>query len=319
MIIDESIFASADLCVVGNLNRDVKTAPFPPGQYLFEDGETSVASIVETIGGGGANSAAAATALGARVSLVSKVGDDPLGHRLEETLRRHGTVPRLCKAPGLATGTSINLTYSHGRRHFVSCLANNESLRFEDLPLEALAGHTHLYRADIWFSEPMLYGGNQRLLEHARAAGMRISIDLNWDPKWGVASEDEIRRRKAAVREVLPLVHLAHGNVKELNAFCDSADLPTSLERLARWGLETVVVHLGDQGAGYYAEGRLTVEGPVPARQRVHATGTGDVLSVCMMLLDRRGEIPVPDRLRLANTVVSQFIEGSRRMVPELG
>ena len=39
----------------------------------------------------------------------------------------------------------------------------------------------------------MLFGGNQRLFAEARARGMAISIDVNWDPRWGVAPAEEIR------------------------------------------------------------------------------------------------------------------------------
>ncbi len=252
-MISDLSFSSASLCVVGNLNRDIKTAPLRPDNCLFEDGENSVAWVTETIGGGGANSAAAAAALGARVSLVGKVGGDPLGRRLEEALRRHGVRPFLRKDPHSVTGTSIALSFTNGHRHFLSCLPNNESLRLEDLDLAGLDGCGHLHRADVWFSEAMLYGGNRRLFERARQAGMAISIDLNWDPKWGSAPEEEIGRCKEAIRQVLPLVNLAHGNIRELNEFSGSSDLSVTLERLVGWGVPAVVVHLGAEGAGYYA------------------------------------------------------------------
>jgi hypothetical protein len=42
-------------------------------------------------------------------------------------------------------------------------------------------------------------------------------------------------------------------------------------------------------------------------------------LSVCMMLLHGRDEFPPEDRLRLANTIVAEFIEGKRGVIPELG
>ena len=81
-MLDESIFRSATLCVVGNINRDIKTAPLLPGDYIFRDGETSIAGIQETIGGGGANCAAIAARLGAAVSFIGQVGADTLGQRL---------------------------------------------------------------------------------------------------------------------------------------------------------------------------------------------------------------------------------------------
>jgi hypothetical protein len=36
----DSIFTGSSLCVVGNINCDVKTAPLRAGEHLFADGET---------------------------------------------------------------------------------------------------------------------------------------------------------------------------------------------------------------------------------------------------------------------------------------
>ena len=303
--------------MVGNINRDIKTAPLSAGEHLFRDGETPVLSIVETIGGGGANSACAAAHLGARTSFLGKIGNDALGDRLEQTLVKRSISTHLARGDD-ATGTSINLNFTNGHRHFVSCLANNESLRVEDLDLRALDGCRHLLRADIWFSEPMLRGGNERLFRAAREAGLEISIDLNWDPQWGRAGAEQILARKQAIRSVLKWVNLAHGNVRELNEFTDSKDLPTSLQRLEEWGVKGVVVHLGAEGAGYYQEGTLVVEPSIPAAKRVNLTGTGDILSVCMMLSGQQPGLSVRTRLKVANTIVSQFIEGKHPLIPLL-
>jgi len=304
-------FASASLCVVGNLNRDLRIAPVRPGNYLFQDGETSVPFIVETTGGGGANTACAAAAFGARVAFLGKVGADALGRRLEEALRQQGVETRLARDAGVPTGTSINLVYDTGHRHFVSCLPNNESLACEDLDLSLLPQYEHLARTDIWFSEAMLYGGNARLLRTAREAGLSVSIDLNWDPQWGVSPADEVERRKRAIREVLPWVDLAHGNVRELTEFAGYAALDGALERITEWGARAVVVHMGRAGAGYYDGRSLVVEPAVAAARQVNTTGTGDVLSVCMML-QHRLTTPVRDKLRLANAIVSEYIAGTR-------
>jgi sugar/nucleoside kinase (ribokinase family) len=317
-MLKEEIFQAADLSVVGNINRDVRLAPIEAGGYLFEDGETSVEWTSETVGGGGANSACAAAALGARVGLLAKIGADSLGRRLEETLVRHGVHAHLAKSAACATGTSVNVSFTTGHRHFISSLPNNESLAFEDLDLAALDGYTHLFRADVWFSAPMLAGGNERLFQHARARGMRISLDLNWDPHWGVSGPAEVHERKLAVRRLLPSVNLAHGNVRELREFTEAGDLETSLRRLEEWGVEGVVVHLGAEGAGYYENGKFVAVKPVPASRGVNTTGTGDVLSVCMMLLDRRKDISIPDKLLLANGIVSEHIEDRRKLMPFL-
>ena len=86
-MLDETVFRGRRLAIVGSICRDVKMGAIRPGQHLLEDGETPTAFITETIGGGGANSALAAAALGADVRFCGKVGADPLGQRLEQALR----------------------------------------------------------------------------------------------------------------------------------------------------------------------------------------------------------------------------------------
>jgi sugar/nucleoside kinase (ribokinase family) len=286
-MLDESVFHEATLCVVGNINRDIKTAPFPAGDHLFRDGETSISGIGETVGGGGANSAAAAARLGATTVFLGQIGPDAVGEKLESALTRCGVSCRLFKNPDVATGTTINLVFANGQRHFLSWHPNNAGLDFEHLDLTALAGMRHLLRADLWFSDAMLHGGNERLFEKARAAGIAISIDLNWDPKWGHVPAEEIVRRKEAVRHLLPLVDLAHGNVRELNEFADASDLPASLKKLEAWGARGVVIHMGARGAGYFSQGNLTVAPPL-ARQ-----GPGPIVGELLELagdFDRRAD-----------------------------
>jgi 2-dehydro-3-deoxygluconokinase len=317
-MLDETAFGGGSLCVVGNINRDVKTSPVAADGQLFNDGETPVDSVVETIGGGGANSAFAAAALGARVTFLGRVGADALGDRLERTLHRHRLAAALARDPVNPTGTSIALAFANGCRHFLSCLPASRALAFPDLDLSAVAGCRHLLRADVWFSESMLFGGNKQLFQAARRSGVAVSLDLNWDPHWGRAGADEVLARKQAVRDALPWVNLAHGNARELAEFADAPDLETALRRIAGWGAEAVVVHLGDRGAGWFGPEGLVIEPPVPAGSRLHTAGTGDVLSVCMMLLHHRADAGVRERLRLSNRIVSQFIEGKRVLIPPL-
>ena len=81
-------FSGPPVCVVGNINRDVKLLGVPESPALFHDGETTVPGVVETIGGGGANSACVAAALGASVRFVGKTGCDALAERLRQAARR---------------------------------------------------------------------------------------------------------------------------------------------------------------------------------------------------------------------------------------
>ena len=55
-----------------------------------------------------------------------------------------------------------------------------------------------------------------------------------------------------------------------------------------------------------------------PVTSQVNTTGTGDVLSVCMMLLHHREELAIAERLHQANALVADFMEGKRALIPAL-
>jgi sugar/nucleoside kinase (ribokinase family) len=318
-MLDESAFADVALGVVGSICRDVIAGPLSPGNHLFQDGETPTTAITETLGGGGANAAVIAAKLGGRVTIAGKVGADLLGERLVTAMSAAGVQSFLCRDPSVSTGSSVALTYIGGQRHFICNQPNNTSLSLADLDSKMLppAGG-HLLRADVWFAEPMLQRGNEQLLANAKAKGISTSLDINWDPQWNVASDFEISKRIASVRAVLPFVDLVHGNVQELNRFAQSDDLAVTLGRLTEWGAGAVVIHLGEQGAGYFCGGDLVTEPCAPVSRHVNSAGTGDLLSVCMMLLHHRTDVPIAEKLRLANRIVGEFIEGRRNLRAQL-
>ena len=103
----------------------------------------------------------------------------------------------------------------------------------------------------------------------APASGARPRFDNVPGPELGsllgfrVGGADPGAERGRA--KVLPLVDLVHGNVRELNLFADSTDLTTTLQRLTAWGAGAVVLHMGAQGAGYYC--RRRVDRSSPARR----------------------------------------------------
>jgi sugar/nucleoside kinase (ribokinase family) len=314
-MLDETVFQGSRLCVVGNICRDVKTSPLPPDERLFADGEYASEFIIETIGGGGANSAIMAAGLGAEVRFVGKIGDDPLGTQLENAMCNRGVKSFIRRDPCFPTGSSMVLSFTNGCRHFISCQLNNNTFQLADIDVAALDAGGHLLRADVWFSTAMLEGGNAQLFHIAKEKGMATSLDLNWDPLWGRGSAETILARNRAVRDLLPQVDLVHGNVRELGLFTGTPDLMMTLERLTDWGAGAVVVHMGNQGAGYYQNGQLIVAPCALVERQIHTVGTGDLLSLCMILLHERQEIPPLERLHFANNIVAEYIRGKRELL----
>jgi sugar/nucleoside kinase (ribokinase family) len=111
---------------------------------------------------------------------------------------------------------------------------------------------------------------------------------------------------------------MAHGNVRELCEFSDAADLKSALRKISQWGARSLVVHLGKKGAGFYTDGKWIVEPANPAKRSVHATGTGDVLSICMIMLAANQDLSVTQKLRLSNKIVREYMEGRLDLIPQL-
>lgn len=308
---------ASPIAVVGNLNLDYRTSPIPAVTSIMSDGETTMQEIYETLGGGGANTAAAATALGGRVHLVAAVGNDSLRRRLEAHLASIGIVPILARKDA-PTGRSIALTWDHHERHFLSCLPSSALLAGEDIDLKGLhaAGCRALYRADVWFAPRLLESGNLRLLRDAEALGMETSLDVNWDPVWSTSDAGLIASRVAALAGALPHVNYVHGNEREL---CRFTGEPNPI-RAAKWildrGAGTVVLHRGAQGCAVFTnDGRRT---EMPARPVDHAlceSGTGDVFIAAFLLLP---DLPMTERLRTCAEVAARHLEGSMTLLPRL-
>lgn len=305
------------IAIVGSVNLDLKTSALAPAPELFSDGETSVESIYESIGGGGANAATAAARLGGNVHFCGCVGEDALGQRLEDALRAFGVTPHLRRKP-TATGRSINLNWRNHHRHFISSLPNNRAMTAADIDVAELAaaGCRHLYRADVWFSEPMLDGGNTAILRAASEAGMETSIDINWDPEWSVPNNARVAQRKSLLAASLAWVDWAHGNEAELQRFTDTSDTHAACRRIIELGARNVIVHRGEKGAAAFnaRDGWLEVL-PCRVAKVVCETGTGDVFSAAFLLLR---DASLKERLADCAAIAAAHLGGKLQLIPRL-
>ena len=135
----------------------------------------------------------------------------------------------------MATGNSVVLSYDSGCRHFVSCQPNNYSLAMTDIDATMLPGAGHLLRADVWFSEPMLAGGNEELFRAARArAGHVAGHQLGPAVGLGRCGHDCRGVRKPCGGSC-PGWTWSTAIVRELNQFADSSDLDTTLRQITVW------------------------------------------------------------------------------------
>jgi ribokinase len=277
------------VCVVGSANVDLtfRTARLPrPGETLTGHG------FQQDFGGKGANQAIAAARLGAQVSLVARLGDDPFGQQSLRRYRDEGLdVAYVRLDAGRPTGTAAIVVDDAAQNCILVVPGANAALSPQDVRAAAVA----IEQADVLLCQ--LEVPCESVLEAFRVA------------------------RAAGVRTVLtpaPAVELP----AELYALCDlcvpnetEAELLTghaaggldqaeaAATELRRRGVGVVVVTLGGRGALLLdAEGARHV--PAVRVEAVDPTGAGDAFTAALAVFSGEG-LPLSEAARRASTVAA--------------
>ena len=251
-----------DLIVVGELNVDlILTGDVTPA---FGQAEKLVDDATLTIGSSSAIFACGAARLGLRVAFVGKVGDDDFGRFVQAALTERGIDTRgVIVDPAVKTGLSVILSRGNDR----AILTHSGSiavLRYTeiDLSLLPLARHLHL---GSYFLLDALRPDIPRLFHAARAAGLTVSLDTNYDPTetWNDGLADTL----AHTDIFLP-------NDTELQAIAGLTEVAPALAKLAGQA-PLVAVKLGPAGAVAQRGADCVTAAALPVTV-IDSTGAGD-------------------------------------------
>ena len=251
-----------DLLVVGELNPDlVLTGDVTPAagqvEKIIDD-----ASLV--LGSSSGIFACGAARLGLKVTFAGKTGADGFGEFLWGELRQRDIDTRGAVIdPAVRTGISVILKHGSDRT-ILTYLGAISELRLEEIDpaLFTQARHLHI---GAYFLLTRLLPDMPRLLKMAKAAGMTISLDTNYDPaeKWTTGMD-----------EVLDLVDVFLPNETEACRISGEPLLEDALDSLSR-RVKLVAAKLGEQGAEA-RRGKEVVRVPVYPSRVVDTVGAGD-------------------------------------------
>jgi len=225
------------IVVVGSSNTDmvVKAARIPaPGETVLGG------AFVMAAGGKGANQAVAAARLGAEVTLVARLGSDPLGDEAIAGYQKDSILTDLIvRDPDRPTGVALILVDAHGENSITVALGANEALSPDDV--ERAADRIRTADAVVMQLEVPL-AAVERAAAIARAAGVPVILDPAPAPDGGLP--------EALLRNVTCLK--PNESEAERLTGISVSDL-ASAERAARalqeLGPRTVIITLGSQGA----------------------------------------------------------------------
>lgn len=256
-----------NVCVIGSLNMDlvVKVPRLP------KVGETVTGGVFATFPGGkGANQAVAASRLGARVSLVGRVGADAFGAQHIAGLRREDIDVRHVRTdPDAATGVAFIMVDAAGRNMIAVASGANMRLRPEDV--DAAADAIASARVLLLQLEVPL----DTVIRAARIGRERGTL-VCLDPAPAAPLPDDL----------YPLLDVINPNETEAAVLTGLpvTTIPESeraAEALNRRGVHAAIVKLGERGSFYLA---AAGRGHVPAIpvKAVDTTAAGDAFAAAL-------------------------------------
>ena len=246
--------ARGAMTLIDTARAEALYAAMPPGQ--------------QSGGGSGANTAAVAAALGARVAYLGQVAEDPLGQVFRHDMRAAGVhFPTPALSGGDPTGRCLVLVTPDAQRTMNTYLGASSSFGPAQVDRAVIARSEILYLEGFLFDPPPAQEAFRAAAAAAHAAGRRVALSLS-DPFC-------VNRHRAAFRD------LVHGHVDIL--FANEAEIASlyqtdSFEAAAeRARAEVGLAALTRSEAGsLIVRGAETVAVAAEPARVVDTTGAGD-------------------------------------------
>jgi len=223
----------SDILVIGSLNADlVLRAPrFPlPGETI--QGE----DLVIIPGGKGANQAVAAARLGAKVSMIGRVGSDAFGDILIKNLKNNNIDEHLVNIDeSTTTGTAVILVDKHGQNSIVLSPGANARVTPSDVKPEAFSNSRLLLLQLEIPIETVIHSANL-----ARERGLRVL--LNPAPAY-VLPDELLKTAEFIIPNEIELSVLTGKSIRDIES------VKVAGRSLMALGARNIIVTLGEQGA----------------------------------------------------------------------
>ncbi len=233
-----------DLVTFGDLCIDLVMSG---GDVVPEFGQVEklVGDYLVEMGGSCSIFACQAARLGMRVAILGRVGADIFGELMIDRMQQAGVDTRyVIVDPAYKTGLGIALNKGHDRA-ILTCLGALNAIEPSDIPEGFLASARHLHHGS-YYLHTRLRLHIPEIFRQARAQGLSISLDTNWDPEnqWG-----------SELRELLTQVDIFFPNEREALQITRADDIVEAGRRLLEAGIPITALKCGEQGARFNRQG----------------------------------------------------------------
>jgi 2-dehydro-3-deoxygluconokinase len=278
----------------------------------FNQATAGQPQYLQGFGGDTSNMAIAASRLGARTAVATRLGDDEFGRMLLDLWQREGVNTEAVAVDGGAP-TGVYFVNHGPTGHVFSYLRAGSAasrMRVEDLPLDTIRSSSYLQASGI--SLAISASASDSVLaafDAARDNGVKVALDSNLRLKlWPLA------RARAIIGAAIAMADYFFPSLEDAQVLAGVSDHHAIIDWAHRLGARTVLLKLGAEGV-IVSDGtrRDTIEGFKVAS--VDATGAGDCF--CGAFLARRvaGD-SAWDAARYANAAAALSTTGFGAVAP---
>jgi sugar/nucleoside kinase (ribokinase family) len=229
-----------------------------------------------------------AAKLGMNVAILGKVGKDQFGDLIVSRMQESGVDTQYVEIdPKLKTGCGIALCKPDGDRAILTYLGTINVLKEDDVRDDWLKMSRHLHHGS-YYLHTGLRPGIPNIFRRAKALGLTISLDTNWDPgeKWG-----------DGLAEVIQMVDVFLPNEQEVLRIANKASLVEAVDHLHKLGTNVIAVKQGSKGA-LVSDDQLTYPCTVEPVSGGDSVGAGDSFDAGFLAGWLRG-MPLDKALKL--------------------
>lgn len=230
--------------------------------------------FIKAPGGAPANVAVAIQRLGLSAAFAGKVGSDPFGDFLRQSLAEIGIDTSLLFTDSSVRTTAVFVAvWDDGHKDL--CFYRNPGadmrLNEDDITEDLFAGARCFHYGSISFIDQPAADAQYKALRIARDKGLMISYDPNYRPTlW--PDPDTAQR---VIQDAFKYCHLAKISEEEWLIASGSTDIDEGIDNVLSKGVELLIVSRGEKGA-LATNGDYRIEIPALDIDVVETTGAGD-------------------------------------------
>ncbi len=248
----------------------------------------NVTSFAKYLGGSSANTAFGCARLGLKAGLISRIGDDALGHFLVETIAREGCdVSHVSTDPNRLTGAVVLGIKDRDTFPLIFLRENCADMAIAEADVEEayIAKARALLITGTHLSTEYINRISSLALERARKNDVRTVLDIDYRPVlWGLTKRGDGETRyvrsdnvTAHIQRMLPQFDLVIGTIEEFNIAGGSAEIIESLRSIRELTSSTLVVKRGPLGCA-------VIDGTIPRSLDAAFNGRGVEVEVLNVL-----------------------------------